>query len=273
LLQGDVGCGKTIVAFLLMAAFAENHCQAALMAPTQLLAKQHYEDLKKLMAPYGVNVAFVSGQKLKKAEQSELEAGIASGEYQLIVGTQALLSDHYKFHKLALVIEDEEHKYGVVQRKMLTEKAALGTHIVTMSATPIPRTLAQTIYGDHIQLYSIHSKPSGRTPVTTGIAESMDRVFQFVYAQVKKKGHQIYVVCPMISPNEKTGDIATAEDTFEIYRKNLESYGITVGLVTGRTKKTEANDFSDNTWNLSLWWYVFWFLDIPRGKAVWRKTV
>lgn len=250
LVQGDVGCGKTIIAILLMTAFAENGYQAALMAPTQILAQQHYEELCQRVKPYGINVAFVSGQKLRKAEQKALEEGIATGKYQLIVGTQALLSDTYKFKNLALAIVDEEHKYGVMQRKALTEKAAQGTHTVTMSATPIPRTLAQTIYGDNVQLYSIKTKPNGRLPVRTGHFQDMNRVLNIVYSEVKKRGHQAYVVCPMIAPNEKVEGVDTAEETYEKYRRALEPYGITVGLVTGKTKKQDAAqilaDFKEN---------------------------
>lgn len=250
LIQGDVGCGKTIIALLLMVAFAENGYQAVLMAPTQILAQQHYEDLVKLVEPYGLKVAFVSGQRLRKAEQIALQDSIASGEVKLIVGTQALLSDTYQFDKLALVIEDEEHKYGVVQRQTLTEKAALGTHMITMSATPIPRSLAQTIYGDNLQLYSIHTKPAGRQPVRTGMMKTMQQLYAFLAKDITERGHQAYVVCPMIAPNEKVEGVATAEETFKDYKKALGSKGISIGLVTGKTKKEEAaqirQDFKDN---------------------------
>lgn len=250
LIQGDVGCGKTILAILLMVAFAENGYQAAFMAPTQILAWQHYTELTRLLAPYGFKTAFVSGQKMRKADQDLLEKGIAEGEYQLIVGTQALLSDTYQFKNLALVIEDEEHKYGVMQRKALTDKAANGTHTITMSATPIPRTLAQVLYGDNVQLFSIHSKPAGRLPVRTGIPSSMDKVIQFLLGEIGKRGHQAYVVCPMVAPSEKVEGVATAEETYENYRRVLEPYGISVGLVTGKTKKADAaqilQDFADN---------------------------
>lgn len=250
LVQGDVGCGKTIIAILLMVAFAENGYQAVLMAPTQILARQHYEELKRLAEPYGIEVAFVSGQAMRKAEKTALQSGIASGKYKLVVGTQALLSDTYQFKNLALVIEDEEHKYGVAQRKALTDKAANGTHTVTMSATPIPRTLAQTIYGDNVQLYSIQSKPNGRLPIRTGYLQNMNQVFNIVYNEVKNKGHQAYVVCPMIAPNEKVEGVDTAEETYQRYFNALHPYGISVGVVTGKTKKQEAeqtlNAFKEN---------------------------
>jgi ATP-dependent DNA helicase RecG len=242
LIQGDVGCGKTIVAVLLMTAVAENGLQAVLMAPTQLLAKQHYEYLKSLLEPYGLAVAFVSGKKLKAKEQAALEKGLATGTIQIIVGTQALLSKNYQFKNLALIIEDEEHKYGVLQRKKLADKAAQGTHTVKMSATPIPRTLAQIIYGENLKLFCIHTKPSGRKPIATGIAKSEPDVFRFIDYEVNKKHHQVYVVCPMIASNTKMEGVASAEEVFEKYTKVLGERGIKTALVTGKTKKTEAEE-------------------------------
>lgn len=239
LVQGDVGCGKTIIAQLLMIAFASNGYQAAMMAPTQLLAKQHYEDLRKLCLPLNIPVVFV-GAEPQKTKRMALEANLANGNARLIVGTQALLSEHYQFKNLALVIEDEEHKYGVLQRKSLTEKAQGGTHTITMSATPIPRTLAQTIYGDNLQLYSITEKPAGRKPIMTGIATDETKAIAFLKRNCGQLGYQAYVVCPMIYKNEKVKDIATAEDTFKKYKNALEPDGITIALVTGKTPKAEA---------------------------------
>lgn len=242
LVQGDVGSGKTIVAFLLMIAMAENGYQAALMAPTQILAQQHYKKLVKLVEPYGIQVAFVSGQKLRKAEQKALADSISSGEVKLVVGTQALLSDSYQFKNLAMVIEDEEHKYGVMQRQALIDKAACGTHTITMTATPIPRSLALTIYGNNVQVYSIKTKPAGRKPVATGIQPNMERIFRYLRNMITTTGHQAYVVCPMVSPSEKVQGVSTVEETFERYRRELEPSGIRVGMVTGKTKKTEAQE-------------------------------
>lgn len=250
LIQGDVGCGKTIVAFLLMIAFAENNCQAVLMAPTQILAQQHYEGLKKIAEPLGLQVAFVSGQKLRKADRLDLELGISSGRYKLIVGTQALLTSAYQFDKLALILEDEEHKYGVLQRQTLAAKAADGVHIVELSATPIPRTLAMAIHGNRKRLFNIHSKPAGRQPVKTGIAKSIESVYQYLRRDITGKGHQAYVVCPMISANEKVPGVAAVEEVYQNYHRALSPYGIRVGVVTGKTKKDEAaqilRDFENN---------------------------
>lgn len=240
LIQGDVGCGKTIVAQLLMLAFASNGYQAAMMAPTQLLAKQHYESFCKLCAPLNIPVAFIGGGKLPNAQQKALEKGLADGSIKLIVGTQALLSEKYKFNNLALVIEDEEHKYGVLQKKALTEKATGGTHTITMSATPIPLSLAQTIYADSLQLFTINEKPAGRKPVLTGICSNETKAIEFLKRNCGKHKYQAYVVCPMIAENKKVEGVASAEKTFERYYQALEPLGIPVALITSKTKKAEA---------------------------------
>lgn len=240
LLQGDVGCGKTIVALLLMIAFASNGYQAALMAPTQLLAQQHYEDLCKLCEPLHIPVTFVGGGKLRKAEQTALEENLATGKAKLIVGTQALLSENYQFKDLAFVVEDEEHKYGVLQREALMEKAAGGTHTLTMSATPIPRSLAQTIYGESLQLYTITQKPAGRKPVLTGIAHNEMKAINFLKHNCGVQGYQAYVVCPMIEQNEKVEGVASATEIFGRYEALLKDAGVSVALVTGKTPKTLA---------------------------------
>lgn len=244
LVQGDVGCGKTIVALLLMIAFAGNGYQAAMMAPTKILAQQHYDKLCKLAEPLGIPVVFVSGDYLRAEEQAKLEEQLSTGSARLIVGTQALLSEKYTFQNLAFVVEDEEHRYGVVQRTALTEKAAGGTHTLTMSATPIPRTLAQTIYGDTIQLYAITDKPAGRKPILTGIAPNERKAIAFLKKNCKQ-GHQAYVVCPVIAGGGKMEGVASAEETFIKYRDALEPEGISVALVTGKTKAAEAKETLD----------------------------
>lgn len=239
LIQGDVGTGKTIVAFLLMIAFAGNGYQAALMAPTQILALQHYKNLVNIAEPLGYKVAFISGDRMKKAEKKAMTDGLESGKIRLIVGTQALLSQGIRFQKLALCVTDEEHRYGVNQRNDLVKKAAEGVHSITMTATPIPRTLAQTIYGSKLDLYSIQTKPAGRKPVITGIAKNMDAVFKCVHDTVSN-GEQVYVVCPMIDSNDKLEGVDSVETIYKIYRNALEALGIRIGVVTGRMKKTET---------------------------------
>lgn len=240
LLQGDVGCGKTIVAMLLMIAFASNGYQAALMAPTTILAKQHYDDLYKLCSCLNIPIAYIGGGVGAK-EQRELEAGLADGSIRLVVGTQALiLNKKYQFKNLAFVVEDEEHKYGVVQRTTLAEKAAGGTHVLTMSATPIPRSLAQTIYGDSLQLYTITQKPAGRKPVMTGIAPDANKAISFLRRNCGERGFQAYVVCPMITESDKVEGITTAEAAFADYQNALKDKNISVALVTGNTPQLQT---------------------------------
>jgi len=149
LVQGDVGCGKTIVAFLMMGAIAGSGYQAALMAPTQMLAKQHYLDLKALVEPLGCTVTYLSTE-LKVAEKKKIKKQIETGEAQFIVGTNSVVANDVKYKSLALVVADEEHKFGVSQRESLVKKAMEGVHSITMSATPIPRTLATVIYGNTV---------------------------------------------------------------------------------------------------------------------------
>lgn len=272
LIQGDVGSGKTIVAFLLMIAFAENGYQAALMAPTQILAQQHYAKLTELAQEVGIKTAFVSGKKLRKAEQQALNDSISSGEVKLIVGTQALLSQNLQFKELALCVTDEEHKYGVNQRSALTNQAAAGVHVISMSATPIPRTLAQAVFGSTLQLYSIITKPPGRKPVLTGIARDMPAVYTYLRHTVQQ-GHQAYVVCPMIEDNDKMEGVESVESISKKYISALTPQGICIGVVTGRTKKEEAaqiiDDFANNRIHVLIATTVIEVgVDVPNATAI-----
>lgn len=242
LVQGDVGCGKTIVAMLTMAAFAGSGYQSVLMAPTQVLARQHYEDAKALFEPLGVNVVLVGGtEKIKKKDRDLLLKDIADGTAQIIVGTHAAFSKDVAYKKLALTVTDEEHKFGVAQRAALVAKAAEGVHSITMSATPIPRSLAMVVYGDTIQLYTIRTMPAGRKPVMTGIAKSRNHIYRFLLKQ-KKEGRQAYIVCPMIDTNEDMDGVKSVEEISREYRAALEPYGVTFETLTGRNTKEETED-------------------------------
>lgn len=189
LVQGDVGCGKTIIAFLMMVAFVGSGYQTVLMAPTQVLARQHYEDLVNLVGPLGYEVVYL-GSEVKGPEKRKIMKRIESGEVKFIVGTHSVIGKSVNYKNLALVITDEEHKFGVVQRTALVEKAAAGVHRISMSATPIPQSLAQVIYGNVIELYTVTTMPKGRKPVVTGIARSREAIYKFVVSQVRKK-HQV----------------------------------------------------------------------------------
>lgn len=235
LVQGDVGCGKTIIAFLMMAAFVDSGYQAVLMAPTQVLAKQHYEDLKTLVEPFGCSVEYL-GSELKAAEAKTAKKRIENGEVQFIVGTHSVCNDVI-YKNLAIAVTDEEHKFGMAQKAALVSKATVGVHCITMSATPIPRKLAEVIYGNTTQLYSIETKPEGRLPIITGIAKSREKIYRFVRSQVKK-GHQVYVVCPMIDQNDETMQgVASVEEVSKEYLAALQPQGIRIATLSGRDKK------------------------------------
>lgn len=241
LVQGDVGCGKSIIAFCLMAIMADSGYQSVLMAPTQVLARQHYVDLQALMEPLGYKVGFLGGSDMKKSERTKLLAAIKTGEVNMVVGTHAVIGKSVEYNRLGLTITDEEHRFGVQQRNALVEKAQDGVHAVSMSATPIPRSLAQVIYGDSIQLYTIKTMPSGRKPVTTGIATGRDKIYKFVVREAQK-GHQTYVVCPMIDKNEDMEGVKSVEEVSAEFRAALEPKGICIETLTGKDDKKRTAD-------------------------------
>ena len=243
LVQGDVGCGKTIVSFLSMVAFAENGYQSALMAPTQVLAKQHYEGLTSLVSKYGLRVAYLhSGMKVR--EKKKVCDDIKTGWYHFVVGTHSVFANSVEYYNLGLVITDEEHKFGVEQRDSLVEKASNGVHTITMSATPIPRTLAITLYGESKEVFTINQMPSGRKPVITGIAKSDERTFSFMRSTIAK-GQQCYVVCPLIkdSDSEKMEGVESVEN---IYSRLVEYFEdddtIKIEMLTGKQSSEEVEE-------------------------------
>lgn len=245
LVQGDVGCGKTIVAMLMMAIMAGSGYQSALLAPTQVLARQHYNDAIELFAPFGVRVAYL-GTDLKASERKREIASIESGEAKIIIGTSSLIGGSrcmstINFRDLAMVVVDEEHKFGVAQREALLKRTAGGVHSITMSATPIPRTLAQTVYGSAIKLFTIRTKPNGRRPVITGFATTKEKFFNFVIKEAKR-GHQTYVVCPMIEKNEKIQGVKSVDEISAAYHAALDPYGIKIETLTGKDSKATCNE-------------------------------
>lgn len=243
LVQGDVGCGKTIVALLIMAAAAASGYQSVLMAPTQVLARQHFEEISALMSPYGIKVTYL-GAEMKVKEREKTKKMIRSGEADIIVGTHSVISGSIEYHNLGLTVADEEHKFGVVQRAALIKKAADGVHSITMSATPIPRTLAQVVYGSGIQLYTIHTMPAGRKPVMTGIAVSKQKLFRFIVNEAKK-GHQTYIVCPLIDPSDALDGVRSVEEVYKECCDILGPQGIKAAMLTGKNSKTETEDIID----------------------------
>ncbi|MFZ5511065.1 MAG: ATP-dependent DNA helicase RecG [Pseudomonadota bacterium] len=229
LLQGDVGSGKTVVAALAMLRAAEHGWQAALMAPTEILAEQHYRKLAAWLAPLGLDIAWLAGS-LKKAEKSAMAARIASGEVLLAVGTHALIEEAVDFPRLGLAIVDEQHRFGVRQRLALREKGA-SPHQLMMSATPIPRTLAMSYYAD-LDVSLIDELPPGRTPVLTKLVSDgrRDEVIRRV-REACAAGRQAYWVCPLIDESEAL-QLQTALETWERLRQELPE--LRVGLVHGR---------------------------------------
>lgn len=189
LIQGDVGCGKTILAFLLMFVMADNGFQSVLLAPTQVLASQHYNELKEMAAQYNIDVVYIANG-LKKKEREAILKSIEDGSALMIVGTHSVLSKEVKFHDLGLSITDEEHRFGVLQREEITTKAKAGMHTVTMSATPIPRSLSDVLLST-TEVFNIQSMPNGRKPIQTAICASQNTIFQFIKKEIEK-GHQAY---------------------------------------------------------------------------------
>ncbi|SHK54757.1 ATP-dependent DNA helicase RecG [Thermocrinis minervae] len=203
LLQGDVGSGKTVVSMAIAYAFAMEGYQSAIMVPTEILARQHFENFQKLLAPLGVNVALLTSS-VKGAERQSVYKHTKEGNIHVLVGTHALLEEDVEFKKLAFVVIDEQHRFGVLQRKLLLEKGkGYYPHSLVMSATPIPRTLALSLYGD-LDISVIDQMPEGRKPIITMLffESQFDRVVEKVRQEVQK-GHKVYVVYPVIEESEK----------------------------------------------------------------------
>lgn len=239
LIQGDVGCGKTMVAFLSMFLMAENGYQGVIMAPTTVLAGQHYEELKAYAEKFGFQAALLT-KELKGAERKKVLSGIKDGSIHFIVGTHSVFSKDVEYKNLALAITDEEHRFGVLQREALEGKASQGVHVISMSATPIPRSLADVIYGEQKEIAAIKSMPGGRKPVQTAINQSDDRIFAFLSKQLKM-GRQAYVVCPMIDEDESDAGLESVETAEMKYKEFFEPYGVNVGTVTGQMVKEEID--------------------------------
>lgn len=232
LVQGDVGSGKTMVAFMTMLIALDNGFQAAMMAPTEILAEQHYRNILRYCEPLGIGVVLLTGS-LKKAERERLLAKLIAGEALIAVGTHALIEEPVKFKNLGLVIVDEQHKFGVRQRAALWDKARQYPHNMVMTATPIPRTLALTLYGD-VDVSVIDELPPGRTPIITSVKAEGDRlwVFGFVRRQLEA-GRQAYFVYPLVEESEKVDYLAVTEG-YESLTRAFQGYR--VGIVHGRMK-------------------------------------
>ena len=245
LVQGDVGSGKTVVAFAAANYIVKAGMQCALMAPTEVLARQHLLSAERILAPLGIRCGLLMGG-MRSKERKEALAAIASGEWQLIIGTHALISESVQYQNLGLVITDEQHRFGVRQRKLLSDKGTsdASPHVLVMSATPIPRTLALILYGD-LDVSVINALPPGRTPVQTRIVPEGKRneLYQYMVAAVKR-GEQTYYVCPLVEESEAT----EAKSAMDMYR-DLSS-GALKGLRLGLTYGAQPQEEKEKTLRL-----------------------
>ena len=235
LLQGDVGSGKTLVALLAMLLAIDNHCQACIMAPTEILAAQHYATIKGFLKDMPVQVALLTGST-KKKERNRILPAIANGEIQIVVGTHALIEDSVNFASLGLAIIDEQHRFGVEQRSRLWTKNVTVPHVLVMTATPIPRTLAMTLYGD-LDVSVIDELPPGRKPVLTvhRYDNKKAQLYDFLRKEIRL-GRQVYVVYPLIEGSEKL-DYKNLEEGFETFQSVFPEYKVC--MVHGRMKSAE----------------------------------
>ena len=235
LLQGDVGSGKTIVALMSMLMAIDNNFQSALVAPTEILAFQHYESINEMMSKIGVKCAFLSGS-IKGKKRKQLLLALAEGELDILIGTHALLEDKVKFKNLGFVVIDEQHRFGVAQRAKMWKKNTKPPHVLVMTATPIPRTLAMTLYGD-LDVSIIDELPPGRKEIVTIHRKESARlrVFGFIKKEVEK-GRQIYIVYPLIEESEKL-DYNHLMDGYESIKRAFPEYAIS--MVHGKMKPAD----------------------------------
>lgn len=236
LVQGDVGSGKTVIALLALVKAVENGYQGALMAPTEILASQHYESFQKLLSDFGIRVGFLSG-RLTKKKREEMYALLAEQKIDIVIGTHALIQEGVHFAKLGLVVTDEQHRFGIDQRAELEKKGELTPDVLVMTATPIPRTMTLTVYGD-LDVSLIQELPPGRQPIRTFVRtpDRRELIYQYVLTQLKA-GRQAYVVCPLIEMNEES-DLPSAEEVYDELRFGIFQ-GVPCGLVHGRMKPAE----------------------------------
>ncbi|MGB5499186.1 MAG: ATP-dependent DNA helicase RecG, partial [Maribacter sp.] len=237
LLQGDVGSGKTIVALMTMLLAIDNGFQACLMAPTEILANQHFNGIKELLDDIGVNIALLTGS-VKKSARTIIHEQLESGELHILIGTHALLEDKVQYKNLGLAIVDEQHRFGVAQRSKLWHKNEVPPHILVMTATPIPRTLAMSLYGD-LDISVIDELPPGRKAIKTVHRYDSNRlkVFGFIRDEIKK-GRQIYVVYPLIQESEAL-DYKDLMDGYESIVRDFPLPDYQISIVHGKMKPAD----------------------------------
>ena len=239
LLQGDVGSGKTLVAVLTILLAIDNGFQACLMAPTEILANQHFKTILNFLKPIGIKISLLTGS-VKKADRKVIHESLENGSLNILVGTHALIEDKVKFKNLGISIIDEQHRFGVAQRAKLWKKNNFPPHVLVMTATPIPRTLAMTFYGD-LEVSVIDELPPGRKPINTihRFDSSRLKVFQFIEDEIKK-GHQVYIVYPLIEESEKL-DYKDLMDGYESIVRRFPLPHYKVSIVHGKMKPEAKN--------------------------------
>ncbi|MGL6174533.1 MAG: ATP-dependent DNA helicase RecG [Cellulosilyticaceae bacterium] len=239
LVQGDVGSGKTVVAAVALFVVVRNGLQGALMAPTEVLAKQHHEFLEKVFEPFGIRIALLTGSTTKKQKNDILDR-LANHEIDILIGTHALIEDNVTPPKLGLVITDEQHRFGVRQRLKLSEKG-ITPDVIVMTATPIPRTLALILYGD-MDISIIDELPPGRQPIKTNAVDTAyyPRIYTFIRKQIEE-GRQCYIICPMVEENEKQSELKSVVE-YTDYLKNEVFINIPIEYLHGKMKPKEKNE-------------------------------
>ena len=247
LISGDVGCGKTVIAILSSILMWENRLQTIVMAPTLVLARQHFQEFQRIAVPLDVNIALLTTET-KKKERQIIVSEFTEGKIDILIGTHAVLNDEIVPHKLGMTIIDEEHKFGVRQKERMEEFDRAGVHHLSMTATPIPRSIAMSVYGRDLAVIPIRTMPSGRKPVITSHCASTKDAFETIYRQIEA-GKQAYIVCPFIedSENEKFKNVISAAAA----KKAAEKYfagkprRVRVGLISGDMKQQDIMETID----------------------------
>lgn len=271
LLQGDVGSGKTIIALFIMLIAKDNGYQACLMAPTEILATQHYEKISKQVAPLGLRVEFLSGST-KTAKRRQIHEGLRNGDVDILIGTHALIEDDVVFQNLGLVVIDEQHRFGVEQRAKLWRKNTTPPHVLVMTATPIPRTLAMTLYGD-LDVSVIDELPQGRKPIVTKHLYEKDRLALFGFMQKQiAQGRQVFMVYPLIKESEKM-DLLDLMAGYEAIERAFPPPTYSIGVVHGKMKPedkdAEMQRFSKNQSQILLSTTVIEVgIDVPNATVM-----
>lgn len=248
LLQGDVGSGKTVVACIMLLAGVENGYQGALMAPTEILAQQHYNNLVSWLTPLGLSVGLFLGSQ-KKKEREKFQTDLRNGQTHIAVGTHALIQDTIDFNNLGAIVVDEQHRFGVKQRNVLKKKSQ-NPQMLTMTATPIPRTLALTVHGD-LDLTIIDELPKGRLPIKTSLTSSHKSVYELIEREVEA-GRQAYVVYPLIDESETLSAKAATQEAERLQQEIFPQFKI--GLLHGKLKNDEKEqvmaDFKNKKYDI-----------------------